>query len=409
MKKIYYIVSLAILALFTACQDYNEKNFPGFDQAAIPTNLVAYTYSLTSADYSTIASTIKKPVTDSVTLMNTQLKNAKNAADSAIIKAVIKRLNTKLTTDSTLVAATAIGANRIFINQKQYSSCIPIILNAKYLYADPKSTALVSFNLSPDTSKIVLANKYTLVAKDYTDMGAVSDLSATKDPNIYIPILLKQKFPYALKGDVKLVRYLYYASSVVSSLASEFIFDGTNWLNFTNSNLSSAKFSFKNNAWAFINSEVFVEKFLKDFGQFTPVVVTGTYTWTWSSFNGGCFVGNAYQKGVTEIWMVSPVIDLKERINPTLSFDYAINYGGSLVIPDLFGVYVSTDYTTDVTKATWTKLDLKYPTTFSWTFINSGKLSLVNYVNKKITIGYKYASAGTAIAVEVSNVNLLDE
>jgi len=107
--------------------------------------------------------------------------------------------------------------------------------------------------------------------------------------------------------------------------------------------------------------------------------------------------------------MVSPVIDLKERINPTLSFDYAINYGGSLVIPDLFGVYVSTDYTTDVTKATWTKLDLKYPTTFSWTFINSGKLSLVNYVNKKITIGYKYASAGTAIAVEVSNVNLLDE
>ena len=409
MKKIYYIVSLAILALFTACQDYNEKNFPGFDQAAIPTNLVAYTYSLTSADYSTIASTIKKPVTDSVTLMNTQLKAAKNAADSAKIKLVITRLNTKLTTDSTFVAATTIGANKIFINQSQYSSCIPIILNTKYLYADPKSTALVSFNLSADTSKIVVANKYTLVAKDYTDMGAVSDLSASKDPNFYIPILLKQKFPYAIKGDVKLVRYLYYASSVVSSLASEFVFDGTNWYNFTNSNQSSAKFSFKNNTWAFINSEVFVEKFLKDFGQFTPVIVTGTYTWTWASYNGGCAVANAYQKGETEIWLVSPVIDLKDRINPTLSFDYAINYGGSLIIPDLFGVYVSTNYATDVTKATWTKLDLTYPTTFSWTFMNSGKLSMVQYVNKKITIGFKYSSAGTAIGLELSNVNLLDE
>jgi len=121
MKKIYFIVSLTVLALLTACKDYNATNFPGFDQAAIPTNLVAYTYSLTAADYSTIASTIKKPVTDSVTLMTAQLKVAKNAADSAKIKVVITRLNTKLTTDSTLVAATAIGANRIFINQKQYS------------------------------------------------------------------------------------------------------------------------------------------------------------------------------------------------------------------------------------------------------------------------------------------------
>jgi len=408
MKKIYFLVSLAILVLFTSC-DYNEKNFPGYDQAAIPTNLAAYTYSLTSADYSTIASTIKKPVTDSISLMNTQLKAAKNAADSAAIKIIITKLNARLTTDSTFVAATSISANRIFINQKQFSSCIPIILNAKYLYADTKSTVMVSFNLSADTSKIVLANKYTLVAKDYTDMGAVSDLSASKDPNTYLPLLLKQKFPFALKGDVKLVRYLYYASSVVSSVASVFVFDGTNWLTYTNSNQTSAKFSFKNNTWVFINSEVFVEKFLKDFGAFTPVVVTGTYTWTWGSFNGGCVVANAYQKGVTEIWLVSPVIDLKERVSPTLSFDYAINYGGSLIIPDLFGVYVSTDYTTDVTKATWKKLDLTYPTTFSWTFKNSGKLSLASYANKKITFAFKYNSAGTAIGLEISNVNLLDE
>ena len=46
MKKIYFIVSLAVLALFTSCTDFNATNFPGYDDAAKPTNLVTYNYIL---------------------------------------------------------------------------------------------------------------------------------------------------------------------------------------------------------------------------------------------------------------------------------------------------------------------------------------------------------------------------
>jgi len=415
MKKIYYIVSLAVLALFTSCQDFNETNFPGYKDAAVPSNVATYTYSLTANDYATIATTIKKPVNDSITLLKTQLKTA-SATDSVTIQANITRLGLKLTTDSTMLAATAIGANKLFINQQQFSVCVPIILNAKYLYADAKSSAMVSFNLSYDTTKIAIANKYTLSAQDYLDMGVTvvpGDLSASKDPNFYIPILLKKIYPYALTGDLKLVHYKYYASSVISSLATVFLFDGTNWVNYNASAKTSVKFSFKNKTWVFINSEILIEKFAKDFGTFTPVIVKGTYTWTHGTYNGGCFVANAYKQGEVEIWMVSPLIDLKDRVNPTFSFDHSINYYASgMVMSDLLGAYISTNYTTDPTTATWKKLDIIYPTSTAptWSpFVNSGKVSISDYNNQKVTIAFKYVSTGTAMAWEVSNVNVLDE
>jgi len=385
MKKIYFIVSMVVLTLFTACEDYNATNFPEYDKAANPTNLVTYNYSLVDADYSNIS--------------KAALKIAKDKKVSTI--------------------ATAIGPNKFFLDTVPASVYVPMLLATKYIYADAKSVAMITYNKSTpyDTTKLALTNKYTLQTMDYDSIGKTTGLFATNknfsssiDPLHYIPIWLKlKKYPYAKTGDVKLIRYMYYSAPSATQKFAVFVYDGTKWASYKSTNLVTEKFSFKDNKWQYINSEVFVEKFTKDFGSFTPVIVTGTYTWTWASFNGGCFVGNAYQKGETEIWMVSPIIDLKERLNPTLSFDYAINYGTGLVIPDLFGVYISTDYTNDVTKATWTKLALTYPTTFSWTFINSGKLSLSSYANKKITIGYKYVSAGTAIGLEVSNVNLLDE
>ena len=66
MKKIYFIVSLALTALLSGCQDYNATNFPGFRDEAIPTNVLSISYELTSTDYTTIATIIKKPVTDSI-------------------------------------------------------------------------------------------------------------------------------------------------------------------------------------------------------------------------------------------------------------------------------------------------------------------------------------------------------
>jgi len=417
MKKIYFLTIFLLAIGFIACTDYNATNFPEYKKALAPTNLLNSTYTMVAADYSAIATAVKKPVNDSISLMNTNLKTAKTKADSTTIQATISRLTNKLTTDSTMVAATALATNKVFINQKQFSACVPIILNTKFLYCDPKSVITVSFNQTADTSKIATADKYTLVTADYDGMGTTTNtpgqydnFSSTVDASYYLPIFLKFQNPYAKLGDVKLLRYKYYGGGVTSQFTALFLFDGAAWINTAGNSSAKAKFIFKDKKWQYYNTEIYSEKFTKDLGTLTPVIVKGTYTWTWGNFNNGCAVANAYQKGETEIWLVSPSIDLTNRTIANLSFDYAINYGTGLIVPDLAGVYVSTDYTTDVTKATWTKLALTYPTTFSWTFINSGKINLLPaYKDKKITLGFKYNAYEKAIAWEISNVLVSEE
>ena len=412
MKKIYYIVSLVILTLFTSC-DYNATNFPGSDQAANPTNLVGYTYTLTSADYTTIGQTFTKTYTDSVATFKTQLKTATTKADSAAINAKITRINLKLSTESTLVAATAISTNKLFINAAQVGKLIPTFLSTKYLYVDANSSASINYNQSYDTTKIVAANKYTLVnPADYLSMGNATGqpgkgnfFSSTIDPNFYIPIFLKKTYLYAIKGDLKLVRYNY--TTATSSIATVYIYDGTAWVNYNTTSQLTKSFVYRGGKW--LDLLIYKEGFTKDAGSFTQQQVVGAYLWYWGNFNSGCMQANAYNKGACETWLVSPAIDLKDRLNPKLAFDHAVNYGANLPVSDLTGAYISTDYTNDVTKATWTKLTFTYPTTYSFTFLNSGTIDLAAYSNKKITIAYKYVSTGTALAWEISNVNITDE
>jgi hypothetical protein len=419
MKKIYFLTSILLTVFFTACQDYNNTNFPGYNQAAIPTNLVNTTYTMVPADYSTIATAIKKPVNDSITLMKTNLKNAKTKTDSTAIQTIITKLNDKLNTDSTMLAAKAIADNKIFLNQKQFSKWIPVVLISKYPFCDAKSVITVNFNQNYDTTKIATTDKYTLVTADYDAMGTginapgqYDNFSSAIDPNFYLPIFLKTFYLYAKSGDLKLIRYKYYNGKSTVQYTSVFKFDGSSWSNSATNSSVNAKFIFKDKVWQFYNTEIYAEKFTKDISGLTPVVVKGTYTWTWGAFNNGCAVANAYQKGETEIWLVTPSIDLSNRPKANFSFDYAINYATGLPISDLASVYVSTDYTTDVTKATWTKLNLNYPSNFvsSWTFINTGKIDLLSaYAGKKITIGFKYVSTGTAIAWEISNILVSEE
>src|ERR1035437_4317696 len=219
MKKIYYIVSLAILTIFTSC-DYNATNFPGFDQGATPTNVVSYNYTLTSSDYTAIGQTFTKIYTDSVSSLKNQLKTATTKADSTAINTNITRINSKLASDSTLVAATAISKNNIFINLNQASRLLATFLSTRYPYVDTNSSAAVNYNLAYDTTKIVPANKYTLVMADYDAMGTAANLpgqydnfSSSIDPNYFIPLYLKKTYAYPVKGDIKLVRYKYFVSS----------------------------------------------------------------------------------------------------------------------------------------------------------------------------------------------------
>jgi len=187
MKKIYFILSLAVVALLSSCsEDYNEHNFPGYKDAATPTNVATYAYTLVTADYSTIS--------------KATLAAATTNADSTTAK--------------------AIGTNKYFLSNTTASTSIALFLKTKYPYVDEGSSATINYNLSIDTTTIAASNKYTLVAADYTSMGTAANtpgqyknFTSAISADYYIPLFLKKVFN-GTKGDIKLIRYQYYTTKI---------------------------------------------------------------------------------------------------------------------------------------------------------------------------------------------------
>jgi len=382
MNKIYFIVSMVVLTLFTACEDYNATNFPEYDAAASPTNIINYEYALTNADYISISQQI--------------LKLAITAEDS--------------------LKATAISKNKCFVDSNQFMTGISSFLAGKYIFADTSSIAKVSFKyvIPYDTMTVSSGDKYQLLPADYTNMGlgTATNLSQkNSNPNHFLPIWLKTKYPYAYSGSIKLIRYFYDNGTTPINIFKTykiFIYDGSEWIEYNAINNVNAKFILVDKKWQFKNSEVFSELFTSSLGAFTSYQISGTKTdFTWASYKGvGYAYGNAYQKGAVVIWLVSNEIVLPDNKNLMLSFSHAINYfTGEMNLNELTTLSISTDFTDDVESATWEKLEIKYPETPSWTFIKSGDIILKDYANKKIHLGFRYETLPTAQeAWEIKNI-----
>jgi len=255
MKKIYFILSLAVIAILSSCsEDFNEHNFPGYKDAATPTNIVAYNYTLTDADYTTIANAIKKPVTDSIATFRTLLKTA-NHADSITINASINRLNTRLTTEAPYINATYVATNKFFDTNLKAMDYIPYLLSLNYPYSSNKATLKAIYNNvnSGDTTSIPAASKFTLLTADYalmgTDLnqpGVKNYFTSTMPVMTYLNNYLKLKCPYAAINDVKLVKYTYYDSNKATKKQYRVLnFDGQNWV------ASPDQFLVKENKWVY--------------------------------------------------------------------------------------------------------------------------------------------------------------
>jgi len=378
MKKIYFMVSMVALTLFTACENFNEKNFPGYDEAAKPTNLITYNYTLTDADYSTIS--------------KAALKIATTNRDSAV--------------------ATAIAKNKYLLDSVPASTYVPLLLATKYVYADAKSTAMITYNKSVpyDTTKISSANKYTLIADDYISMGTASgqpgqykNFSASIDPAFYIPIWLKLKNPYAKSGEVKLIRYLFFVSSSLTYTANAvFINDGTNWVKYNSTVSEKAKFVFKDKVWQFIDSDIYMG-LMDGIGDFTTINVSGDQVWAWNSYKYMMmtgYVSPAYFSN--EDWLISPSINLTERETPWLTFMHVGRYFGDSGTSNekmrkAITLWVSTTSDGKTIKAEdWKQLtipDAGYPSGASWTLISSTPIDLKAYAGKNnVRLAFRYLS-----------------
>lgn len=135
-----------------------------------------------------------------------------------------------------------------------------------------------------------------------------------------------------------------------------------------------------------------------------------TYVWKLDSY--GYYKASAYIKGnkASESWLVSAEIDLSSASTPQLTFDEAINYLNKNDVNEFCTIQISTDYTGDVTAATWTALEV--PTRASgssWSFVNSGAVDLSAYKGEKVFIAFKYVSTTScATTWEIKNVLVAD-
>lgn len=402
MKKIYFLVSMVTLAIFTSCMDVNDQ-FKDIIAGATPTNVVTYNYTLTDADYGTIS--------------KAALKIATTAVDSTKAK--------------------AIATNKFFMDTVQFSTGIPMLLNTKYIYADPKSVALITYNLNTpyDTTKIIAANKLTLQDSDYVAMGKASNqpgqyknFSAAIDPNFYIPIWLKQTkqlniTPYLKSGETRLIRYKFYTGSATVVNYLVFVYDGSNWVAYSAKTAKKAKFVYENKTWSFVNSEILLG--LTDgIGDFTTVSVEGDQVWAWNSYKYMMITGyvttNVYK--TNEDWLISPAMNMSDRTTPWLTFMHVGRYFGDTgtsteKMRKAITVWATTKYDGITFKASdWTQLTIPeagYPSGANWTLISSTPISLSAYAKKNnVRIAFRYLSSEADAAAgtwEVKNVLVYEE
>lgn len=388
MKKIFF--TLTVLSTLLMSCNYNEENFPGYDSEVSPTNVVTYNYTLVTADYKTISTAALKIATDKQ--------------------------------DST--DASSINTNKYFTDDVPASTYVPLLLATKYPYVDEGSVAYITYNYyaAYDTTTIATANKYTLVADDYNAMGTSSgqpgqydNFSSTALPDNYIPAWLKLTYPYAQSGDVKLIRYKYYASSVTSVLYGVYTYDGTTWSRYIATNPSTLKFKFKDGAWQFIDSDILQVTLMAGLDPFTAISVAGDQVWASTSSYGAKISGYSSSTYFdNEDWLISPSLDFTDRVTPWLTFDHTGKY--FVTMKEEATLWVSTDYTDgkEPSTATWTQVTIPtYMTGSDWTYVSSTPIDLSAYAGESnVHFAFKYLSFSATSAAatwEIKNVYVYEE
>lgn len=276
MKKILFISTLFTSALFLSSCDH-EYNYPGLEDAALPTNKLTVGYALTDADYATVTSSKvnvglldKKSPTykvDSTSLAsigkNKYFADADqahkylpafnstrwySASEGSAVKVTYKRSNslanlfamTSLTytvSDADYASVWGNSLTKSFSSKNSAIDNIPKILLTAFPTAlknnfvqvtynestldptdaapNPKFSAISSLFVYDGTKWILYANKveqYSLIAADYTAMGNTYNNFQGTQQDSYIPLFLKNKYPYAQDGDIKSIVYLYNSS-----------------------------------------------------------------------------------------------------------------------------------------------------------------------------------------------------
>lgn len=129
-------------------------------------------------------------------------------------------------------------------------------------------------------------------------------------------------------------------------------------------------------------------------GGFTFTKADGKDIWTVDT-QYKCLKATGYISGsryVSDVWAVSPVVDLAKSSSPTMSFDWCGNY---FTNQENFKAHIKVCARVSGTTE-WTELTVPtWPAGNAFSFVNSGEISLTAFAGKKIEIGLNYTSGGT--------------
>ena len=159
-------------------------------------------------------------------------------------------------------------------------------------------------------------------------------------------------------------------------------------------------------------STLFSEDFQSGLGQFTVQTVTAPDStfdvWTHyaSTKYGNYAKASAYAKRAftSEVWLVSPEIDLTQASKLSLSFSHAINKGNADEMAQQQKLYVKAN------GGEWAEVAIAtYPAGTNWTFVDNTQ-DFSAYDGKKIQLAFAYSSSATSCGTwEVKNLKIEGE
>lgn len=353
---------LAALTLMTACSEnaWND-HLDGFTEPPVYSNTETVDYTLTAADYKTIASN------------STNKSIAENAGESAELA--------------------AIGTNLCFATAEQARKYIPAFISSSsfpYFVLDNGSSIRVGYDLSTNQPAEVKAINegvinYTVSEEDYqTAWGSTDDyikgFAPVTPASASLPAILKTQYPDAENGKYAVVSY--------EEASVNPVFGSGN-----------------------TEPTVYIEQPFSDnmdgFSMENVVLPEGS-TYIWKLDANGYMKASGYVGGAnrdSEGWLISDEVTLSAEANAVLTFDQAYNY-----FTDLATAAEEGSVNVREKGGNWVKLTVpELPAKLGWTFVASGDIDLSAYNGKTIQIGFCYKStAAKAGTWELKNVKLMD-
>ena len=357
MKK--YLIYLCIVSFLgmTACEDdFNKENFKGLDEMTTPQNVLDKDYTLTEADYTTIAG---------LTVSYFDENGKLDTIDKAVM--------------------TAVKTNQYLTSASDPRKVLPAFLVKNWKTASLDATFRLTFNYVPDVPDylpaLAASQIYKLTTDDYTTIwGEVGNeyLTSGNNKGKNLSVILEKAITDPTEGQNVVVVYQYLDNGVGAG---------------DNQGEESI--------------ELLNENFAKGQGDFTindvQLPPSSTYVWQADTKNGymkaSAFVNKV--NCASESWLISPTVDMSKVTKASLTFMHAINFGSAASYSTDMTLWVNEEGSKE-----WQQLTIpNIPEKGSWTFWESGEVDLSAYAGKSIKIAFKYLSTDVAAATwEVKNV-----